>query len=42
MNSNYPNESLFQQAISQAQQGDDLSEEQTSGLIDAMLQGVEQ
>lgn len=40
MNSNYPNESLFQQAISQAQQGDDLSEEQTSGLIDAMLQGV--
>lgn len=40
MNSSYPNDSLFQQAISQAQQGEDLSEEQTSDLIDAMLQGA--
>ena len=40
MNSISPNESSFQQAISHAQQGHDLTEEQTSDLIDAMLQGA--
>ena len=40
MNSISHNDSSFQQAIKDAQQGHDLSQEQTSDLIDAMLQGA--
>jgi len=39
MNSPSPSPT-FQEAITQAQRGQDLSEEQTSNLIDAMLQGA--
>ena len=40
MNANASNDSSFQQAITHATQGHDLSEDQTSNLIDAMLQGA--
>lgn len=40
MNSTSQSSSAFQEAIAQSRQGQDLTEDQTSDLIDAMLQGA--